>query len=328
LHANVERTQREEDARIRATSIRRLRYDPMIASIRLVSIAVAGLLVGTASANAQGSPLERGRYLVTAVMACGNCHTPKDSAGRPIAGKELSGGGVGIDIPPFAVMTPNITPDKKTGIGAWTDAEIKRAITHGERPRHDPLAGKPLTVMASNFFKALLPRDLDAVVAYLRSLPPVRNAVAAPVYRASVGLEAFALADRGFSELDLQDKVRRGAYLATIAHCLECHTPMDEKGEVQYGTSLGAGGRPFMPSFVKGLPASWKGSVSRNVTSNREQGLGAWSDAEIKRAITQGISRDGRTLDPPMAFAWYAGIHDDDLDAIVAYLRTLPPLSR
>ncbi|HEY2190053.1 MAG TPA: cytochrome c, partial [Caldimonas sp.] len=271
---------------------------------------------------------ERGRYLVTTVMSCGNCHTPKDAAGRPIVGKELSGGGVAIDIPPFAVVTPNITPDKETGIGTWSDAEIKRAITHGERPAHSPLAGKPLAVMATNFFKALLPRDLDAIVAYLRSLPPVRNAVAAPIYRAPVGLEVFALADGGFSERDLQDKVRRGAYLATIAHCLECHTPMDQKGEVQYQTSLGAGGRPFMPSFIKGLPVSWNGSVSRNITAHREQGLGAWSDAEIKRAIVQGISRDGRKLDDPMPFAWYAGIHNDDLDAIVAYLRTLPPLPR
>ncbi|HEY2188926.1 MAG TPA: hypothetical protein VGH48_10230, partial [Caldimonas sp.] len=76
----------------------------MIASIRLVSIAALGLLIGIATAHAQGSKLERGRYLVTTVMSCGNCHTPKDAAGRPIVGKELSGGGVAIDIPPFAVV--------------------------------------------------------------------------------------------------------------------------------------------------------------------------------------------------------------------------------
>ena len=79
---------------------------------------------------------------------------------------------------------------------------------------------------------------------------------------------------------------------------------------------------------MKGLPESWKGSVSRNITSDRERGLGAWSDAEIKRAITQGVGRDGRRMEEPMPFAWYAGIRDDDLDAIVAYLRTLPALAR
>jgi len=292
----------------------------------LVAAALAGQV---AAAQAQGSPLERGRYLVTTIMACGNCHTPKDADGRAVAGKELSGGGVGFDIPPFAGSSANITPDKETGIGNWTDDEIKRAIIHGERPNRGPNAGKPLApMMAANFFKALLPRDLDAVVAYLRSVPPVRNVVAAPVYRMPTRHEAFAEADRGFSERDMQDKVRRGAYLATIGHCLECHTPMGDKGALQFDTALGAGGRPFMPSFVKGLPARWQGVVSRNITPHPEKGIGAWSDAEIKRAITQGIGRDGRKMQEPMAFAWYAGIRDDDLDAIVAYLRTLAPMAR
>ena len=283
---------------------------------------------GAASALAQGSALERGRYLVTTVMACGNCHTPRDAEGRPVAGKELSGGGVGFDIPPFAGTAANITPDRETGIGAWTDDEIKRAITHGERPNKGAQAGKPLAgIMAANFFKALLPNDLNAIVAYLRSVPAVRNVLPAPVYRLPVRHEAFAEADRGFTERDMQDKVRRGAYLATIAHCLECHTPID-KGALQFDTALGAGGRPFLPSFVKGLPESWKGAVSRNLSSHPDKGLGAWTDAEIKRAITQGVGRDGRRMQEPMAFGWYAGIRDEDLDAIVAYLRTLPPQAR
>ena len=291
----------------------------------LVAATLAG---GAASALAQGSALERGRYLVTTVMACGNCHTPKDAEGRPVVGKELSGGGVGFDIPPFAGTAANITPDRETGIGAWTDDEIKRAITHGERPNKGAQAGKPLAViMAANFFKALLPNDLNAIVAYLRSVPAVRNVLPAPVYRLPVRHEAFAEADRGFTERDMQDKVRRGAYLATIAHCLECHTPID-KGALQFDTALGAGGRPFLPSFVKGLPESWKGAVSRNLSSHPDKGLGAWTDAEIKRAITQGVGRDGRRMQEPMAFGWYAGIRDEDLDAIVAYLRTLPPQAR
>jgi hypothetical protein len=95
-----------------------------------------------------------------------------------------------------------------------------------------------------------------------------------------------------------------------------------------FETALGAGGRPFLPSFVKGLPPRWKGSVSRNITSHPEQGLGGWSDAEIKRAITQGIGRDGRRMQEPMAFAWYAGMRDEDLDALVAYLRSVPPIAR
>lgn len=302
---------------------------PHFLTLPLRALLVAATIAGVvAPASAQVSPLERGRYLVTTVMACGNCHTPKDAQGRPLAGKELSGGGISFDIPPFAGTAANITPDPETGIGSWTDDEIKRAITQGERPHRGPQAGKPLGIMAANFFKALLPGDLDAIVAYLRSVPPVRNALPAPVYRLPVRREPYAEADRGFTARDMQVKVRRGAYLATIAHCLECHTPLGKDGAVQYETALGAGDRPFLPSFVKGLPDSWKGSVSRNLTSHPDKGLGAWSDAEIKRAITQGIGRDGRQLQEPMAFGWYAGIHGEDLDAIVAYLRTLPPQPR
>ena len=83
-------------------------------------VLVAGALAGaTTLAGAQASaPLERGRYLVTTILACGNCHTPKDAEGRAIPGRELAGGGVGFDIPPYAGVAANITPDRETGIGA------------------------------------------------------------------------------------------------------------------------------------------------------------------------------------------------------------------
>ena len=77
------------------------------------------------------------------------------------------------------------------------------------------------------------------------------------------------------------------------------------------------GGRTF--------PGPWGDSRSSNITSHKMSGLGGWSDDEIKRAFAQGVSRDGRKLNPPMAFAAYAGISAQDQDAIVAFLRTLPP---
>jgi hypothetical protein len=72
------------------------------------------------------------------------------------------------------------------------------------------------------------------------------------------------------------------------------------------------------------LKGPWGVSVSRNITSSKTKGLGAWTDAEIKRAITQGISRDGSKPKPPMGFEFYAKMKADDLDDIVAYLRTVP----
>jgi len=170
----------------------------------------------------------------------------------------------------------------------------------------------------------LLPADLDAVVAYLRSLPAIRNAVAMPTYRMPAKHERYPDAERGFTAQDMSDPVRRGAYLVTIGHCMECHTPAD-KGVTHYESALGAGGKRFLPGMVKGLPAQWPGAVARNITSHPERGLGRWTDAEIKRAITHGTSRDGNALQPPMAYRWYAGLRDDDLNAIVAYLRTVPP---
>lgn len=289
-------------------------------------VALAILLFATAGAGAQSAtPLERGRYLVESILGCGNCHTPKTPTGEPIASRNLAGGGVSFTLPPFVGVASNITPDRETGIGTWSDAEIKRAIVEGVRPNHGKLPNTTLgVVMAVSFFKALTPSDLDAVVAYLRSVPAIRNEVAAPTYRAPQVHQPFPGAEAGFEESKMGDPVYRGRYLMTIAHCMECHSPMD-KGVSDFSRQ-GVGGRVIDAAMVQGLPAEWRESRSANITSHRVKGIGAWTDGEIKRAISQGISRDGRKLQPPMPFAFYARLAPADLDAIVAYLRTLPPL--
>jgi len=146
---------------------------------------LGALLVTAIDAEAQvpGARIERGRYLVEGILGCGNCHTPKSPAGEPIAGRNL-GGGVTFSVPPFAGAASNITPDRETGIGSWSDADIKRAIVEGKRPNYGRLANTELAVvMPTSFIKALTPSDLDAVVAYLRSVPAIRNEVVPPVYR-------------------------------------------------------------------------------------------------------------------------------------------------
>lgn len=287
--------------------------------------AAAVLLAACAAPPTREAQVERGRYLAESIMACGNCHTPKDSRGQPIAAQNLSGGNIRISPPPFSVVPPNITPDRDTGIGRWTDAEIKRSIVAGERPAHHRLAGQPLAVMAAPYFKALLPEDLDALVAYLRTVKPVHNESPVPVYRAPIRHQPYPDAERGFTAAQMSDPVERGRYLVTIGHCMECHTPFNPASGFDY-KRLGAGGRVFDAKLVQGLGADWAGSVARNITSHRTAGIGAWSDAEIKRAITQGISRNGRKLGRPMGYEYYAKMTEADLDAIVAYLRTLPPV--
>src|SRR5262249_29613365 len=113
------------------------------------------------------------------------------------------------------------------------------------------------------------------------------------------------------------DKLKRGFYLVTIAHCMACHTPFGPPATgVDFKNSLGKGGREF--------PGPWGVSSSRNITSSKSAGIGDWSDAEGKRAITQGVRKDGNKLKPPMGYPFYAKMTDGDLDAMVAYLRTVP----
>jgi mono/diheme cytochrome c family protein len=277
--------------------------------IRLMLGLVAAALV-TSSAMAQ-SAIERGGYLVNTIMTCANCHSPKGPP-QAVAGKDYSGG-LRFDEPPFDVTAPNITPDKETGIGNWTDAQIKTLLLTGKNPHGIQEA----EVMPTAFYPILTPGDLDGIVAYLRSLTPVKNKVADPVYKIALPHHVFPGAEKSYSQADLNDKLKRGFYLVTIGHCMECHTPFAPPGGPDFANSLGKGGREF--------PGPWGVSKSRNITSHKTAGIGDWTDAEIKTAITLGKRKDGTPLKGPMGYQYYAKMTDADLDAVIAYLRTLPP---
>jgi mono/diheme cytochrome c family protein len=274
--------------------------------VRAVVALLAVMAVGSAYAQ---SPVERGSYLVNTVLTCGNCHTPKGPP-QAVAGKDFSGG-LSWDEPPFKVTAPNITPDKDTGIGTYTDAQLKAVLRKGIKANGAPVA----MVMPSGFYEIMTENDLNAVVAYLHTLKPVSNKVPDPIYKVPQGHPIPPGGEKPFTEAMLTDKVKKGQYLATIAHCMECHTPFGERGR-DFVNRYGAGGAEF--------PGPWGVSVSRNITSSKTKGLGDWTDAEIKRAITQGISRDGSKLKPPMGFEYYAKMTDADLDAVITYLRTVP----
>lgn len=264
-----------------------------------------------ASAHAE-TDLERGAYLVRGIGGCGNCHTPKGTDGRPIENMELAGGFV-VDIPHvFTAVTANITPDKETGIGTWTDAQIAAAIREGKRP-DGTIIGPPMPI---ELYRNISDRDVRAIIAYLRAVPAVKHKVGKSVYHIPLPL-AYGPPVTHVAEVPRTDKIAYGGYLAgPVGHCVECHTPMLKNGRVDFEHRLGAGGRE--------LPGP-NGSivVSRNLTPNPTKGLGRWTDRQIKTAITKGIRPDGSTLAPLMAFAWYANINDSDLDAIIAYLRSL-----
>ena len=275
-----------------------------------LAVAVFAAVVATLGcAHAQSDPVKRGDYLVNTIMTCGNCHTPKGPPAA-IAGKDFSGG-LSWDEPPFKVTAPNITQDKATGIGGWSDAEIITLLRTGKRPNGVQIAG----VMPTAFYGIVTDADMKAIVAYLRTLKPVANKVPDPIYKMQIPHHAFPGSEKPYTEAMLSDPVKKGFYLATIGHCMECHTPFGQRGK-DFVADLGKGGMEF--------PGPWGKSVSRNITSSKTKGIGAWTDGEIKTAVTTGKSKDGSPLKPPMGFGYYAHMTDADLNAVVAYLRTVP----
>jgi len=287
-------------------------------SVIASAAALAALLEGMGPAAAE-TLLERGSYLVNAVMACDGCHTPRGPGGAFVMEKRFSGGSQTWDEPAFVVKGSNITPDLDTGIGVWSEDDLKRALIDGVRPAHARLGGVPLAPqMTFRFYKILTARDLDAVVAYVRSVAPIRNEVQSPIYRAPTEVNLVPGAERPIEESTLRDPVQRGFYLATIAHCMDCHARRPD-GVYDFKNWLGKGGHEMTGPF---------GAVTvRNITSHPTAGIGAWTDAEIKRALTEGVSRVGRRFKLPMERqVFYSHMTEGDLDALVAYVRTLPPL--
>jgi mono/diheme cytochrome c family protein len=257
------------------------------------------------------TPLSLGKYLMQSIVACGNCHTPKGSHGSPVAGMELAGGFT-INAPEFDAVASNITPDKDTGIGRWTDQQIIDAIRMGKRP-DGSLIGPPMPIA---FYRGMSDTDVKALVAYLRSVKPVHNVVAKSTYRIPLP-PSYGSPVTHVPDVSRSDKVAYGRYLTTgLGHCMDCHTPL-VKGRNDM-TRFGAGGNMF------GAPG---GGViaSPNLTPANPNGIAHWTDAQVKAAITDG-KRPDRHLVPLMAFDWYKHMTNADLDDLVAFLRSLKPV--
>lgn len=266
----------------------------------------AALLVMQGTATAE-TLLERGTYLMEAVVACGNCHTPKGPTGD-IPGMELAGMAPMEKTPGFDANAPNITPDPETGIGKWTDAQIITAIREGKRP-DGSIIGPPMPI---GLYRGMSDRDVKAIVAYLRQVPAVKNEIPKSVYRMPLP-PSYGPPVANVDAPSPDDKVAYGAYLAgPLAHCTECHS-LTAKGP-DFENNLGGGGYEFH--------GPWGVSVAANITPT---GIGDLSDEAIKTMISVGVRPNGEKMMPPMGYPYYAKMTEADLDAIVAYLRTLPP---
>lgn len=271
------------------------------------SLAALTLLLALPAWAQSPAVLERGRYLMQGIVACGNCHTPQGPNG-PLPGKEMAGG-MPFEEPVFTAYASNLTPDRNTGIGKWTDAQLKRAIREGVRP-DGSIIGPPMPI---GLYRGLSDTDLNAIVAYLRALPAVANAVPKSQYKIPLP-PSYGPPVGSVPDVPRSNTLAYGAYLAGPAgHCIECHSTPGANGVPDLDNKLGAGGMVFN--------GPWGQSVASNITPTA---LERYSDAQLKTLITTGVRPDGSKLKPPMGTAYYARMNDADLSALIAYLRSLP----
>jgi mono/diheme cytochrome c family protein len=278
----------------------------------LAALAV-GLLTGPA-AGATPQEIERGKYVFGATGGCG-CHTPPGS-------KQENGGGRKYEGPFGTVYSGNLTPDPETGLGRWTDDQVIAAIRLGRRPD----GGRLVPVHPYPTFNGMAEEDLRAVVAYLRSLPPIKRKTEpkklVPMFE-SVGLplwlKAFAPTETPPPRAPTTG-LPRGEYLVrAVGHCGECHTPRTMT--MATDTSRFLGGNPKGP----------ENSEVPNITPDKETGL-TWTEEQIVEFLATGNRPDGDVAGGLMAeviqgtTAGYKDMTREDLRWIARYLKSLPPI--
>ena len=261
--------------------------------------------------------LERGRYLVENLMLCFACHSEtewKTAPGLPVAGKKGAGTIFVDETLPFKLMAPNITPDRETGIGTWSDEEIGRGIREGIGRDGRRL----FPAMPYLLFRSLSDEDLAAVTAYVRSIPPVRHET--PRTEIPKPFQAMIPPPIPLAKPappPASDPVRRGEYLAALGICIECHTPLSPKGEPMMNLAY-AGGR-----LLKG---PWGEVSSANITPDAS-GIPHYDEKMFIQTMRTGqVAGTGRKLNPVMLTGYFRKLTDDDLKAIFAYVRTLKPI--
>ena len=257
--------------------------------------------------------LARGRYLVNGIGECFACHSPYESNAPgwpPVRGKEGSGLS-GFSSSP-GVVAANLTPDRETGIGNWTDDMLARAIREGIS--HDGHLIDP-TIMPYEFYRAMSDEDLASVIVYLRSIPPIRNAL--PATRASHSIVApYAIPIYApVPTPDLSTPVKRGAYLVQLGACQWCHTLRDANRKPLPGLEFAGGDLITEPDYQV---------TSANLTPD-PSGISYYDEGMFLKVMRTG-KVGARNIRPIMPWWFFGQMNDDDLKALFAYQRTLKPV--
>ena len=254
--------------------------------------------------------LARGRYLVNGIGECFACHGPIDLKAPgwpPVRGKE----GSGFDMGSAGGVAPNLTPDRETGAGAWTDDMLARAIREGVT--HDGRLLDP-TIMPYEFYRLMSDEDMASIIVYLRSLPPIRNAL--PKMTRKNIVTPYAIPIYGpIPQPDISTPVKRGAYLVQLGACQWCHTLRDENRHSLPGLEF-AGGDLVANEFSQ--------ASSANLTPD-PSGISYYDETQFLKTMHLG-KVGARKISPQMPWWYFGHMTDGDLRAIFAYLRTLKPV--
>jgi mono/diheme cytochrome c family protein len=267
--------------------------------------------------------IARGEYLATHVAVCVDCHSTRDFskyAGPVIEGTVGKGGeryGEEMGLP-GTFYAPNITPFK---LQDWTDGEIYRAITAGVSKDGRPL----FPLMPYLDYGKMDKEDIYSIIAYVRSLEPIEYTPPAsdPNFPMNLIMRTIPGNPKHEYRPSPADKVTYGRYVASAAGCAHCHTP-SEKGEPVPGKEFAGGAEMALPM----------GTLrSANLTPDKETGLGNWTEQMFIQRFR--VYSDSGYVEPVlgpkdfntiMPWRQYAGMSDEDLGAIYAYLRTVKPV--
>lgn len=281
----------------------------------------------TANKDSLDNAIKRGEYLAHHVAGCMDCHSKRDFtkySGPVMPGTE-GGGGMIFDQKfglPGVLYGKNITPDSETGIGTWTDEEVLRAMTQGIRKNGDTLF--PLMPYAS--YNHMAKEDLLSIIAYIRTLKPIKNKISPrqlmiPIAMAYPGPALQPSVDGNVRPAE-SDIVKYGGYLITVADCGTCHSPLTKQGPDR--SRMYAGGYVFDLGSNK--------VASANITPDSATGIGTWTEERFLAKFAPYREEKNYDYAPGkentiMPLTLIAGMTDNDLRAIYAYLHSIKPIS-
>lgn len=267
--------------------------------------------------------VERGSYLAHHVAICMDCHSKREFTKfslPPAPGTE----GFGASFPfgeaegiPGEIWAPNITPKRLSG---WTDDEIARAVAHGVNKTGDTL----FPIMPYINYSKMAKDDLYAIIAYLRTLPSSDSTV--PARKLAIPMSALPPLPEFAIEKNVRpdpsDKLKYGQYLVTMASCGFCHTPQNKDGSPDFSKAFSGG-------FVFKTPM-FQVTVA-NITPDSTTGIGSWTEDAFLAKFRSNSSDEMVNKNPGkqqsvMPWAMYGKMKEEDLRAIYAYLRTIPPV--